>query len=412
MPRINLRQIAKQKKKEQIEKFKEENNDQDEYSTSDMFKCEGCASKLLIPSDGSMICKNCGLYQSRDIYTGNDSNFNNGTNDKVDTTRVGMATNDLMPELNQSTIINFTGKGKCSNKMNIIKNKTNWASMNYKDATSLNKLKELEMICTEINIPQKMIEEIKNIFYKLNEVISVRNKKLEALKACSIIIAYKEEGIKRDFSQLAKAFKITDSSLRKTIKENEIIWKQLKKKSITTEINKIHELAVNASKNNNDINENHTLSLKNEENELNHIIKQLNDNTNISNIKTILKSNINNDDNDDNCNSNKNNNCNYNSNKYSKQDTEFKKYLINFNTLNETDLVKCINLNHYIIDNKLLERCASKTKYACILLYLINNNHIYIQKNEVKTYIKVSNQTLNKYNQILLDHNSFVIQVL
>lgn len=408
MPRINLREIAKQKKQEQIDKFKEENNyNNNEYSTSDMFKCEGCDSKLLIPSDGSMICKECGLYQSRDIYTGNDSNFNNGTNDKVDTTRVGMATNDLMPELNQSTIINFTGKGKCSNKMNIIKNKTNWASMNYKDATSLNKLKELEMICTEINIPQKMIEEIKNIFYKLNEVISVRNKKLEALKACSIIIAYKEEGIKRDFSQLAKAFKITDSSLRKTIKENEIIWKQLKKKSITTEINKIHELSVSASKNNNDINENHTLSLKNEEMELNQIIKQLNDNTNISNIESILKSTININNNT----TNKNNSI-YISNKYSKQDDEFKSYLVTFKSLNETDLVKCINLNHYIIDNNLLTRCASKTKYACILLYLINNNHINIEKNEIKSNIRVSIQTLNKYNQILLDHNSSVIKVL
>lgn len=429
MPRIDLRRIAQEKRQANINKIHEERQNTDVFSNSDMFLCENCESKLLIPSDGSMVCTDCGLYQSRDIYTGNDNNFNNGMNDKPDTTRVGMATHDLMPELNKTTIINYSGKGKCrnSNKMNIIMNKSNWASMNYRDSTSLNKLKELETICSEINIPKNMIEEIKIIFYKLNEIISVRNKKLDALKACSVIIAYKEQGINKDFSKLSKAFNISIESLRKHIKENEIIWKQLKKKLLTTEINKNHTLEAEATLSNKNIKINTALSLNN--NKKKNIIKNkaLNNNnyvinnSNILNNKDIQSSEINSNNNINDVIKQLNNNikidklitntdCNKSNDIENKPKLLLNKNILNKKYLNDNNNFEeklnkmkiydyeqkiCILVNTFININKLITNHTSKTKHAGVLYYLLKNNFINTTKENIKLYCSVSESIIN-----------------
>lgn len=186
--------------------------------------CEACPG-ILVPHDGYMVCKQCGLYQSKDIDASQEwRNLEN--NDKgSDPCRVSLPNNTLMPETSVGTMVVYGNKRTANS--HIIRTMNNWKMLNYKDSSILKRFKYITSVCKNANVFDCIIEEIKVVFYKISMIKSTRRTKLQALMAVSVIIGHHICGYEKDHEEVAKMFDLDIKILRKMVKEYELIWKDI-----------------------------------------------------------------------------------------------------------------------------------------------------------------------------------------
>lgn len=186
--------------------------------------CEACPG-ILVPHDGYMVCKQCGLYQSKDIDASQEWRNLDGNDKGSDPCRVSLPNNTLMPETSVGTMVVYGNKRTANS--HIIRTMNNWKMLNYKDSSILKRFKYITTVCKNANVFDCIIEEIKVVFYKISMIKSTRRTKLQALMAVSVIIGHHICGYEKDHTEVAKMFDLDIKILRKMVKEYELIWKDI-----------------------------------------------------------------------------------------------------------------------------------------------------------------------------------------
>jgi len=195
-------------------------------SIKKLLMCETCGTAL-IPHDGFMVCRDCGLCTSRDIDTSQEWRNLDDNKGGSDPSRVSVPNNSLMPETSVGTMVSYGHNKKAAPYANIIRTMNNWSMLSYKDSTILKRFKHITTVCKNANVLDSVIEEIKVVYFKISQVKAARRNKLQALMAVSVIIGHEIAGYERDYKEVADMFDIDIKVLRSMIKEYEFIWKEL-----------------------------------------------------------------------------------------------------------------------------------------------------------------------------------------
>lgn len=224
----SLRDISLLRRQKAREKMGTKQSPQD-ATIAQLLCCEACGDNL-IPNDGHMVCKSCGLCQSRDIDASQEWR-NLDDNKGSDPCRVSLPNNTLMPETSMGTMVMYGG-GKRSHSSHIIRTMNNWSLLTYKDSTTLKRFKDITCICKQANVLDSVIEEIKGVYHKISQVKAARRNKLQALMAVSVIIGHKNTGYEKSYKEVADMFNIDMKVLRSMIKEYELIWKEIQDEEI------------------------------------------------------------------------------------------------------------------------------------------------------------------------------------
>lgn len=190
-----------------------------------LLMCEACGTAL-IPHDGFMVCRDCGLCQSRDIDTSQEWRNLDDNKGGSDPSRVSVPNNTLMPETSVGTMVSY-GSNKKAPFAHIIRTMNNWSMLSYKDSTILKRFKHITTVCKNANVLDSVIEEIKIVYFKISQIKAARRNKLQALMAVSVIIGHEIAGYDRDYKEVADMFDIDIKVLRSMSKEYEFIWKEL-----------------------------------------------------------------------------------------------------------------------------------------------------------------------------------------
>ena len=196
-----------------------------DMSIKKLLMCETC-NIALIPHDGFMVCRDCGLCTSRDIDATQEWRNLDDNKGGSDPSLVSVPNNTLMPETSVGSMVAY-GSGKKAAYANIIRTMNNWSMLSYKDSTILKRFKHITTVCKNANVLDSVIEEIKVVYYKISQVKAARRNKLHALMAVSVIIGHEIAGYERDYKEVADMFDIDIKILRSMIKEYEFIWKEL-----------------------------------------------------------------------------------------------------------------------------------------------------------------------------------------
>ena len=169
---LNLRKLSLENKKKKnainnkeieiVTKLKNKIKD----NTSGCFKCD---SAELIPYDGHIICKKCGLYLHKEIDNTREWRNFDSSNKMSDPARCSVPNNSLLPESSQGTMVGYCNNDSLSMKRIVTMNK--WKNNPYKEQSMNDNFKYITNICRNGNIQQNIIEETKNIYFKLSEIV-------------------------------------------------------------------------------------------------------------------------------------------------------------------------------------------------------------------------------------------------
>ena len=156
--------------------------------------CVKCTNSELIPYDGHIICKKCGLYLHKEIDNTREWRNFDSSNKMADPARCSVPNNSLLPESSQGTMVGYCNNDSLSMKRIVTMNK--WKNNPYKEQSMNDNFKYITNICKNGHIQQNIIEETKNIYFKLSEIVHSRRSKRQALIVTSVIIANKINNIR------------------------------------------------------------------------------------------------------------------------------------------------------------------------------------------------------------------------
>jgi len=185
--------------------------------------CEGCTSSDIIINNGQMICKNCGNINYEIIDTNPEWRYYGNDDSKFsDPTRVGLPTNDLLPESSLGSTIGFR-YGE-SYEMKKIRNYHLWNAMPYKERSLYNVFDNIQVRAVNNGIPMCIIEEAKNLYKQISDVRIHRGSNRNGIIASCIYKACRLQGSPRSAKEIADMFKLNISHMTKGCKKfDEII---------------------------------------------------------------------------------------------------------------------------------------------------------------------------------------------
>lgn len=351
-PNINLRDLARLRKQKNSPFSNEEN-----IITS--LSCESCGAKPLIPHDGFMVCKSCGLCQSRDIDSSQEWRNHDGCEKGgADQSRASLPNNSLIPDSGLGTVVGFSTNKKNNNSTShIVRTINNWKLVDYKESSMNKRFKYITNVCRQAEISSMIIEEAKIIFFKISNLISARRTKLTALQATAVIIALKIKGYERDMAEIAGLFALDVKILRKMVKDYERIWKEIQEKEKEDQDMKARDTITNQE----------TAPVEQAEEPAIHL-------SSINDDAVII---------DDN--------------------KKLKKILVDLNieSIYYDDLFK---INKWVIEKKILFSHIPKSRYACLIYLLDKIYDLDIDKGDIVTLCDTSTVTINKCFNKLVPH--------
>ena len=131
--------------------------------------CKICDSTDLITNKGQVICKDCGNINYDMIDTNPEWRYYGCDDSKYsDPTRVGLPTNNLLPQSSLGSTIGF--KYGESYEMKKIRNYHLWNAMPYKERSLYNVFDSIQVRATNNGIPLCIIEEAKNLYKQISDV--------------------------------------------------------------------------------------------------------------------------------------------------------------------------------------------------------------------------------------------------
>jgi len=190
-------------------------------------RCTGCNSDKLSEIDGYNICDDCGLYNDCVIDSGQEWRYYGSEDTKGgDPARCDMTTNDLLPKTSFGSLIGFGSKETYTTKR--IRNMNYWNKVPYRESSLLETFNNITIMAQNVGISQCIIEDAKYMYKKVSDLKSSRRTKKEGMKAGSIALACKKNGVPRNSNEIAKIFKQKNTkTFRKSIKTFEEIWNNI-----------------------------------------------------------------------------------------------------------------------------------------------------------------------------------------
>jgi len=185
--------------------------------------CSKCKTGTIINNNGQIICKNCGDINYEII----DSNpewryYGNDDSKYSDPTRVGLPTNELLPESSLGSTISFR-YGE-SYEMKKIRNYHLWNAMPYKERSLYNVFDSIQVIAINNGIPLCIIKEAHNLYKQLSDVRIHRGSNRSGIIAACIYKACRLQGSPRSSKEIAEIFNLNISHMTKGCKKfDEII---------------------------------------------------------------------------------------------------------------------------------------------------------------------------------------------
>jgi len=175
--------------------------------TSVINECSNCSNSELIEDNGKIICKDCGNinYELIDVnpewrYYGNDDSKYS------DPTRVGLPTNELLPESSLGSTIGF--KYGETYEMRKIRNYHLWNAMPYRERSLYNVFDSIQVRALNNGIPVCIIEEAKNLYKQISDVKIHRGGNRSGIIASCIHFACTLQGSARSAKEIAEIFGI------------------------------------------------------------------------------------------------------------------------------------------------------------------------------------------------------------
>ena len=189
--------------------------------------CKKCGIRSLIESNGNIICNKCGLFHSNVIQTEESINYSNNLNDP---TRVGTVNNYLIPSANKGSIYGFSdlkNKNSSISHSNMIRCQNYWSLLCYKDNNMLSKFDIMTSICNNAGFNSLIIENAKEIFFKIHNQYSPRSNRLDALMASSVIISCKKHDTIYNLEQIADIFGLDKKDLVSMLNIYQLYWSEI-----------------------------------------------------------------------------------------------------------------------------------------------------------------------------------------
>jgi len=203
--------------------IKEKSLEIDKKSLETCEKCDICNSTEIILNNGQMICKECGNINYDIIDTNPEWRYYGNDDSKFsDPTRVGLPTNDLLPQSSLGSTISFR-YGE-SYEMKKIRNYHLWNAMPYKERSLYNVFDSIQIRAINNGIPLCIIEEAKNLYKQISDVRIHRGSNRNGIIASCIYKACRLQGCPRSAKEIADMFKLNISHMTKGCKKfDEII---------------------------------------------------------------------------------------------------------------------------------------------------------------------------------------------
>ena len=185
--------------------------------------CGNCKSDNLINDSGQIICKNCGNINYDIIDTNPEWRYYGSEDSKYsDPTRVGLPTNNLLPQSSLGSTISFR-YGE-SYEMKKIRNYHLWNAMPYKERSLYNVFDNIQVRAINNGIPLCIIEEAKNLYKQISDVRIHRGSNRKGIIASCIYKACRLQDSPRSAKEIADMFKLNISHMTKGCKKfDEII---------------------------------------------------------------------------------------------------------------------------------------------------------------------------------------------
>ena len=200
--------------------LKKEKTDIIEKTTTYDF-CGDC-SKEYVLNNGILMCCNCGVITNNVIDFNPEWRFYGNDDSKTsDPTRVGLPTNELLPESSLGSSISFR-YGE-SYDMKKIRNYHIWNSMPYKERSLYNVFDKIQIISLNNGIPTCIIEEAKNLYKQISDIRIHRGSNRKGIIASCIYKACIIQGSPRSAKEIADIFNIKISHMTRGCKKFEEI---------------------------------------------------------------------------------------------------------------------------------------------------------------------------------------------
>lgn len=191
------------------------------------FKCIECSCYKIKEMDGFYVCLKCGLKIESVIDAGQEwRNYNNDDCRGGDQSRCDMPTNELLPKSNMGGLVGWGGRESYTTKR--IRNMSRWYLTTYKESSLMEIFNNITIIAMNSGLNQCVIEEAKHMFKRVSEIKAARRTKKDGMKAGAIALACKLKCCPRNSSEIAKICHIKNNkTLRRGIKVFEEIWNNI-----------------------------------------------------------------------------------------------------------------------------------------------------------------------------------------
>jgi transcription initiation factor TFIIB len=208
---------------ENYEKYEKYENNQD--------CCQYCGLNELVDStDGFLICQNCSFVNEKIIDDSQEWRYYGAEDSKnVDPTRCGLPTNNFYPEACLGSGISSEGSG--SYQMRKIANYNRYNTITHKTRTLYDSLNMMTIYASNGGIAQCIIEEAKNMYWKIvqyrasHNLNEYRKPNREAILAASILEASKTLNYHRSAEEIAQIFQIKKTDVINGHKHFRDYWK-------------------------------------------------------------------------------------------------------------------------------------------------------------------------------------------
>jgi transcription initiation factor TFIIB len=170
------------------------------------YSCKICNSEnSLVYDSGMIVCKKCGEIDNKHLDLSQE--WNNYDNQNIGMIRCGHPVDNRDETLSIATSI-----GKSSTYYNLIRTHT-YVMGNYKCKTILATDSLIENKCNHLNIPKAIIEDVKVLYFEINNIQISRGQNREALIASCIYLTCQKRERLIKVSNLLEIFNITSCEL-------------------------------------------------------------------------------------------------------------------------------------------------------------------------------------------------------
>jgi transcription initiation factor TFIIB len=168
-----------------------------------------CRAHTVILDDSNYVCSTCSTVQGRFLDASAEWRHFNGADGCAvtkDPSRVGMPTNDMMPEGSMSTQVGGATSSKGYRDMSRISKYQMWTCMPYRERSLYKAIDHLNVRAVNSGINQSIIDEAKMLYKRLTELHVSRGENRVGLLASSIYVACKNNRVPRSAREIADMF--------------------------------------------------------------------------------------------------------------------------------------------------------------------------------------------------------------